>query len=137
MQKKSNLIRLIAMFFVAAMLFAMGPVQGSIHYGSAPTASYAFDLGPPVAQSLMFISVSKTSQPVMIARGVSVPIKGLIMSNLEIVTSVNGSGIIYNKQNFNQDILPAIIDRYCLQGNSNNVSNTRNYIHFNRARKKL
>lgn len=86
MQKNPNCWRLMAMFFTMALLFAMGTIQGN----EVPALRQVQTelMNSPPGQTMIIIAVENNRLVVnellvsyQIARGVSVPYRGLITNN--------------------------------------------------------
>lgn len=86
MQKNPNCWRLMAMFFTMALMFAMGQIQGNER--SAERLIQTELMNSPPGQTMIIIAVENNRLVVnelmvsyQIARGVSVPYRGLIASD--------------------------------------------------------
>lgn len=126
MEKNPNSWRLIAMFFAIAMLFALGSIQGSPKANIDPDPGYIFDMGPPAVQQIVF--VGEATQPILIARGVSVPIRELTEMEITIMISTTK----------NQDYSSISDDTDVIMNNFGNKKNTLpDMIYWQRAREKI
>ena len=86
MQKNPNCWRLMAMFFTMALLFAMGTIQGNER--SAERLIQTELMNSPPGQTMIIIAVENNRLVVnellvsyQVARGVSVPYRGLITND--------------------------------------------------------
>lgn len=135
MRKNHNYWHLIAMFFVAACLFCMGPIQGD-PVGANPQEQLVSDLGPPAQVQLIATPESQLSYQV--ERGVSVPILFLSTdSPSDVATNAYPHGSIElttYKEFSGFATLDAINTRYC---NRYWQGINQSEIQTNRARKKI
>lgn len=89
MKKNPNWLRLIAMFFTIAALICLGNIQGNAAERPNVSLEYVLDQSPPA----VITAISSPSECIQISRGVSVPIKELILATSE--KSIRESRLLY------------------------------------------
>ena len=100
---------------------------------------YVFDVSPPVMQQSILI-VTEAVQPIQIARGVSVPIRVVMIAFPEIVVTSNYSGIICISNTTSQPnllVLSINKDDASVDSNTSNIKASSNSIYSYRAREKI